>query len=245
MKVQAVFFDLFETLISEFENGIRKAPRSNHFVAQLGIDTKLFEIEWRSRQAHRMNGTFRDFPSVLRDILRTLGHEVSDETIHEIHNQRIASKLIPFRGIADSILDMLGQLRSAGIKIGLISNCTPEEVKAWEASVLAPYFDDVIFSYAVHTAKPEPLIYQLACQRLEVSPSESVFVGDGGSHELEGASSFGIQAYHATWFLSEDRASRITGFPKLSRPCELFDQIQRKNEAQSDRSRPHQPYKMM
>ncbi|SFD65392.1 putative hydrolase of the HAD superfamily [Paenibacillus catalpae] len=225
MRNQAVFFDLFETLITEFKNGIRKAPRSNHFVAQLGIDSTLFEREWRSRQEHRMNGTFPDFPSVLKDILNTLGHEVSEETIDNIHDERIASKTIPFNGIDPSILDMLGQLRSAGMKIGLVSNCTPEEVKAWEISALAPYFDDVIFSYAVNTAKPEPLIYQLACKRLGVSPSESVFVGDGGSNELSGASSFGMTAYHAAWFLPEDRASKITGYKKLRQPSELVDLI--------------------
>ncbi|MCM3626064.1 HAD-IA family hydrolase [Paenibacillus glycanilyticus] len=229
MRIQAVFFDLFETLITEFENGKRKASRSNHFVAQLGIDSKLFEAEWKKRQEHRMNGTFPDFPSVLEDILNTLGHDVPEESIHAIHEQRIASKSIPFNGIDSSVLEMLEQLRSEGVKIGLISNCTPEEVKAWEASALAPYFDDVVFSYAVHSAKPEPVIYQLACQRLGVLPSEAIFVGDGGSNELTGASSYGLHAYHATWFLTEDWAGKITGYPKLSRPSELIGQIQLRN----------------
>lgn len=223
MKVQAVFFDLFETLISEFENGVRKAPRSNHFVAQLGVDSKLFELEWRKRQEQRMNGTYPDFPAVLRDILGNLGHDVPEETIHAIHGQRIASKSIPFNGIDPAVKAMLEQLRLAGVKIGLISNCTPEEVKAWETSELAPYFDDVIFSYAVHAAKPDPSIYRLACHRMGVTPAEALFVGDGGSNELAGASSYGLRAYHATWFLPEERAGKITSFPKLSQPSDLVE----------------------
>ncbi len=46
MVIKAVFFDLFETLISEYENGKRKAPRSTHFVEQLGIESKVFDKEW-------------------------------------------------------------------------------------------------------------------------------------------------------------------------------------------------------
>lgn len=222
MKVQAVFFDLFETLITEFENGVRKAPRSNYFVGQLGVDTKLFEQEWRKRQEHRMNGTFPDFPSVLRDIMSTLGHEVAEEIIENIHNERIVSKSVPFNRIEPTILDMLGQLRSAGIKLCLISNCAPEEVSSWETSGLAPYFDDVIFSYAVNTAKPEPGIYKLACERIGVSPADSLFIGDGGSNELAGASISGLQAYQATWFLSEERAGKWTEFPKLRNPSQLI-----------------------
>ncbi|ACT02213.1 HAD family hydrolase [Paenibacillus sp. JDR-2] len=225
MRVQAVFFDLFETLITEFENGVRKAPRSNHFVGQLGVDTKLFEQEWKKRQVQRMNGTFPDFPSVLRDILSTLGHEAAEETIDNIHNERIASKAIPFNQIEPAILEMLGQLRLAGIKLCLISNCTPEEVSSWEASGLAAYFDDVIFSYAVNTAKPEPHIYQLACERIGVSPSDSLFIGDGGSNELTGAINSGLQAYHATWFLPEERAGKWTEFPKLRKPSQLIELI--------------------
>ncbi|TCM99017.1 putative hydrolase of the HAD superfamily [Paenibacillus sp. BK033] len=227
MKIQAVFFDLFETLITEFENGVRKAPRSNHFVGQLGVDAKLFEQEWKKRQERRMNGTFPDFPSVLRDILSTLGYEAAEEIIDNIHNDRVASKAIPFNRIEPAILEMLGQLRSAGVKVCLISNCTREEVASWESSELAPHFDEAIFSYAVHSAKPEPLIYQLACERIGVSPSDSVFVGDGGSSELDGASDYGLQAYHATWFLPEDRAGKITEYPKLTHPAELIELIAR------------------
>ncbi|WP_336772452.1 HAD family hydrolase [Paenibacillus sp. MMO-58] len=225
MKVQAVFFDLFETLITEFENGVRKAPRSNHFVGQLGVDTHLFEQEWKKRQERRMNGTFPDFPSVLRDILSTLGHEAAEEIIDNIHKERIASKSIPFNRIDPAILDMLEQLRSSGIKRCLISNCAPEEVYSWETSELAAYFDDVIFSYAVNTAKPEPHIYQLACERMGVSPTDSLFIGDGGSDELSGASSSGLQAYHATWFLPEERAGKWTEFPKLRTPSQLIELI--------------------
>lgn len=222
LEVKAVFFDLFETLISEYENGKRKAPRSTHFVEQLGIESKLFDKEWNKRQEKRMDGTYSDFPSVLSEIFNYLGHEVTDKKINEIHKERVMSKSIPFSSIDNEILEMLDQIRTSGLKICLISNCTPEEVSAWDSCSIAKYFDDVIFSFAVKTAKPNSSIYHLACQRMDVSPSESLFVGDGGSNELEGAARIGMRAYHATWFIPTFKSEKITGFPKLIKPSELL-----------------------
>ncbi|MDQ1914330.1 HAD-IA family hydrolase [Paenibacillus sp. GD4] len=222
MVIKAVFFDLFETLISEYENGKRKALRSTHFVEQLGIESKVFDKEWNERQEKRMDGTYSDFPSVLREIFTCLGHEVSIEIINAIHMERVKSKSIPFSRLDDEIVDMLEQIKALGIKICLISNCAFEEVSAWESCKLAKYFDDVIFSYAVKMAKPNSEIYQLACKRMDVSPSESLFVGDGGSNELQGAAQVGMVPYHATWFIPPFKSEKITDFPKLIKPSELL-----------------------
>lgn len=116
---------------------------------------------------------------------------------------------------------MLDLVKASGMKIGLISNCAPEEISAWKASALASYFDDVVFSYAVKLAKPDPAIYQLACSRLQVSPDESVFVGDGGSNELQGAAAVGMLPYQAAWFLPAFRRDRMKEFLKLEQPLAL------------------------
>lgn len=42
--------------------------------------------------------------------------------------------------------------------------------------------------------KPDPRIYHLACSRLEVLPQQCLYVGDGGSQELTGASRVGMHA---------------------------------------------------
>jgi HAD superfamily hydrolase (TIGR01549 family) len=221
LAIKAIFFDLFETLISEYANGKRKVPRSS-FVEQLGIESKLFDQEWNIRQEKRMDGTYANFPSVVREIFSCLGHEVDEESIEAFHKERTLSKSVPFSNIDVEIVHMLEQIKSCGMKIGLISNCTPEEIKAWPSSDLAKYFDDVIFSYQVRVAKPNPAIYQLACQRMNVSPIESIFVGDGGSNELEGATKVGMSAYHATWFIPSFKSEKISGYPKLTKPSDLL-----------------------
>jgi HAD superfamily hydrolase (TIGR01549 family) len=218
--IQAVFFDLYETLITEWDDNKRKATYS---VEELGIDNNIFKNEWATRRDKRMDGTFPDHKSVLKDILIAQGKLVDEKTIEKIHQDRVFSKSIPFKVIDSDIIKILQKLKELNIKIGLISNCAPEEVEAWDTCLLADLFDDVVFSYKVKQRKPNNDIYFTACQNLRVRPEVSFFVGDGGSNELQGASEVGMKAYHATWFQPEWLSAKITGFPKLINPMQLID----------------------
>ena len=91
-------------------------------------------------------------------------------------------------------METLVRLRNVGVKIGLISNCLADTSKLWPSTSLAPLFDRVLLSYVVGMMKPDPGIYGLACERLEVEPSDCLFIGDGGSGELTGASNVGMDA---------------------------------------------------
>ncbi len=64
--IKAVFFDLYETLITEWKDGQKKATYSTEL---LGLDQSKFKSEWELR----MDGTFPDHQSVLRDILSSQG----------------------------------------------------------------------------------------------------------------------------------------------------------------------------
>ena len=108
---------------------------------------------------------------------------------------------MPYERIEGTVLKALHGIRALGLKVGLISNCASEEVAAWPHSQLAPLFDVVDFSCETHHMKPEPEAYLLACRRLEVSPTQAVFVGDGGSDELAGAVRVGMVPVWSTWHL--------------------------------------------
>jgi len=219
--IKAVFFDLYETLITEWANGERKAT---HSIEQLGIPEDVFKEEWNIRVEKRMDGTFESYQCVLIDILQTLKMPIDDHVLTLIESERIKAKAIAFENIEKHIIDTLSHLKKMSIKIGLISNCTPEEITAWESSKLADFFDDVIFSFQAKCAKPSPEIYLTACRNLKVEPKDAIFVGDGGSNELEGASRVGIKAYHATWFQPEWLVKeKNLGFPQLKHPMELIE----------------------
>lgn len=76
--VRAIFFDLYETLITEWENNHKKAPYS---VGALEIDEEVYKKEWVLRRDRRMNGTFTNHQSVLRDILQSCGRPVDENAI--------------------------------------------------------------------------------------------------------------------------------------------------------------------
>ena len=103
---------------------------------------------------------------------------------------------------------MLDELQTMPIRLGLLSNAASEEIVTWPKSELAPYFTDVIFSCEVGLKKPDPRIYHLACERLNVSVDEVWFVGDGGSDELRGAAAVGLAPHWASWFLDAWPASK-------------------------------------
>lgn len=220
--LQAVIFDLYETLITEWENGSKKASYS---VELLGLEEALYRKEWHVRVNDRMDGTYPDHPSVLREILKENGLPIDEEAIQVIHEQRVYVKSVAFEHIDDTIIKMLENLKAQNIKIGLISNCTSEEIEGWYTSLLPPYFDDVVFSYEVKDRKPNPSIYLTACSNLGVKPEHCLFIGDGGSNELMGASEVGMRSYQATWYLSSRVSNVVSEFPRLRQPLEVLDLV--------------------
>lgn len=222
MQVSAVIFDLFETLITEFADGSRISKRSYNYAELLGISNEDYKAEWKKRQQQRMDGKFVSYEAVLLDIAASWGLETKQEAIDYLVEARLQEKTIPFARISDGIIALLEELKRRNIKIGLISNCSEEEVRGWRGSRLAGYFDDWLFSYEVGCSKPNTEIYKLACERLNVRADSSVFVGDGGSDELAGAQRAGFRTVlQAIWYNSY----LPSNYKRLKAPAALMDEL--------------------
>lgn len=218
MRIQAVFFDLFETLITEFADGNRISNRKYDYMQLLGLSAEAFKDEWRNHQEARMRGEFPTFNDVIRTILASRNLPVIEANVEFLYQERLKEKRLPFKQINLEVLELLRYLKQNQIKVGLISNCTEEEVRGWQDSALSEHFDDVVFSYQSEMCKPDKEIYMLACERLNVQPEASVFVGDGGSNELSGAKEAGLSVFQAIWFQSWIKSD----FMQLSSPSELI-----------------------
>ena len=196
--IQAVIFDLYETLVTEFDPDWRPGPS---VAERLGLPQAAFDAAWNSRYEARMTGRLPDFAAVLREVTAELGQTPNEAMIAQLRQERLKEKVIPFTHIDPAVLQMLNRLRAQSIKLGLITNAAPEEVAAWPESDLASFFDDMIASYQVGLLKPDAGIYRLACERLAVVPEATAFVGDGGNQELPGAAQASLRPFWATWFL--------------------------------------------
>ena len=229
MAVKVVIFDLFETLISEFDAG---HPSTTEVARTLGLPVEKFQHEYQNLRPARYTGQL-DYAASLRYIVRKLGGKSPENTIKTLTERRHSAFTVHLRCIDPEILNMLNEITSSGIRIGLISNTDGSEVLDWASSPLEHFFEVTIFSHAIGMVKPDPHIYQHACKNLGVAPSDCIFIGDGNSDELRGAAQVGMLPFCAAWFLRQhtDRLGadivmqRAAGYPVLYHPSEVADQV--------------------
>ena len=76
------------------------------------------------------------------------------------------------------MLEAIGRIRRRGIAVAaLTNNWAGEEDRTDD---LRDHFDAFVESSVVGLRKPDPRIYLLACENLEIEPSEAVFLDDIG-----------------------------------------------------------------
>jgi HAD superfamily hydrolase (TIGR01509 family) len=216
---EAILFDLFETLITE--SGTQPAGVSSLGPA-LGCAGEAFRARWKAYRAAVMLGRL-SFREALGQILVDLGKQPDEAEILRVAERRIRTKAMPFNRVEPDVLAVVRDLRSRGLRLGVVSNCFAEDVVAWARSQLASHFGCSVFSFEVHVAKPDREIYVEAARRLNVDVGGTWFVGDGMHDELQGARAAGLRAFRALWFLDRwptlrDDQQSIGG---LARPAEL------------------------
>ena len=90
-------------------------------------------------------------------------------------------------------------------KTGLLSNHFPDLRRALrEDWKIEAAFDTIVISAEVGFLKPDPQIYWLALDRLQVSPAEAVFIDDF-TRNLAGAEAIGLRTIH---FRNTDQVCR-------------------------------------
>jgi len=188
VRCKAVLFDLFHTLVS-----VESAEAPGRGTSTiLGVSRDVWNDQLHLHSPDRLCGRIKDPFEIIRRMARAVKPAVSDKVIKQAVDNRIARFRYSLHNIPDTIIDTLKQLKLRGKVLGLISNADATEKYGWDESPLQEYFDCVLFSCDVGYVKPDKKIYELCLGKLAVSPRESVFVGDGGSHELEGAKAVGI-----------------------------------------------------
>ena len=124
---------------------------------------------------------------------------------------------------------MLSQLKERGLLLGLISNCYAEEAKVIRKSELFSFFDGAYLSCELGIAKPDVAIFEKAMMELDVNPEECLYIGDGGSRELEAATALGMKAVQAVWYLQEGStqlSKRLVNFLQAETPLEVLNYLE-------------------
>jgi HAD superfamily hydrolase (TIGR01509 family) len=218
--IQAVLFDLFETLVTESGASIRRA---SSLAAELGVDEKAYRQHWRSLRSEIVLGRCR-FRDALTQIVRTLGGTPDEKLLEQLRSERLKQKAAVLRSVEPDVLAAIDALRARGLKLAVVTNSLAEDVAGWEGSPLRSYFDITLCSCAIGLAKPNPEIYLLGCRELCVPPDRALFIGDGADDELNGALSAGLHSCRALWFLSRwSHATLAQDEPGLWHPADVVE----------------------
>lgn len=220
VMIKAVIFDMYETLVTlcYTEPYFRVA-----MAADAKVPTETFGEAWDETIYDQSTGKLT-LEEALSYTLKKLGR-YSDETFKEMVRKRKDFKKDVFSHIHPDIVPMLERLKKSGMKIGLISNCFSEETEYIRQSILYPIFDAPLMSFEQGVCKPDKEIFLRCLKQLEVNAEECLYVGDGGSRELETAGEIGMRPVQAMWYLKEGTiqpSGRKEGFPHAEDPMDVL-----------------------
>ena len=189
-KPLAIVFDLIGTLTDgpsrlDFERQIERMART------LGVDAADFHTGWIRTANARHTGAFRCVEDNCAAICAELGVRAEPASLTSAAAIRIETMrrcLEPRR----EAISTLTHLRRGGLQLAIISDCSAEVPALFRETELVHAVDTALFSCSVGVKKPDHRIYSLALSALAVDPQHCIYVGDGGSDELAGASRVGM-----------------------------------------------------
>jgi len=164
LKYQAVIFDLFGTLVENFSIREHEGVLTE-MASVLAAPPDEFIRLWIDTFHQRATGALPTPEAEVEYICQELGTHVDEAKVKlaaQIRTNYTVRSLTPRTGSAET----LSHLKSKGLKTGLISDCSREV--------------------------PASRIYQIATEKLGVEPHSCLYIGDGSSRELTGASQVGM-----------------------------------------------------
>lgn len=177
--LQAVIWDFGGVLTSspfeaftryEAENGLPK-----DFVRSVNA-RNIHENAWAKLERSEVNAD--EFDALFRAESQALGHEVPGKDILGLLSGDIRT----------AVVEALKTCKSK-VKVGCITNNAPvgkgagmssDSKKAEKVSEIMTIFDHVIESSKLGIRKPDPRIYALMCEALDVDPAHCIYLDDLG-----------------------------------------------------------------
>lgn len=202
---RGILFDLFHTLTAR-ESEWSSCPMTSDL---LGIDRREWDRVLLESSRWRLVGEERDPYRIFRRLVDEVAPSMPEERIREVFERRIGRFRDCFRNIPAPNVEMLERLRHAGFRLALLSNADAMEAEAYRGCRLEGRFDVELFSCDAGSVKPEPEIFHACLDRLGLPASECLFVGDGGSDELQGAKAVGLRTVFVSGIIEELWPERI------------------------------------
>lgn len=201
---QAACFDLFNTLVS-----VGRVPDAvGRFTADIfGVDRDHWNEACFGPEHEICKPT--EHYQIIRSLAHSINPAIPDSLIRQATLERQRRFDHALLHVEAEVLEALAQLRERGLKLALVSNASTGEVRAWDESPLAAYFDVAVFSCECGYKKPDTAMYEHALRSLSSAAEHTLFIGDGGSREFLGAHQAGMHTVLNRQYLSQARYAKV------------------------------------
>ncbi len=203
-KIKAVIFDLYGTLIEIKE---KRYPYQN-LVAEIGLSLE----EKISAYGTILKGDHQSLKELAYKIKPT-------RKIDTRRYESMLSKELNSVEIYDDVKETLKELKSSGIRLGLISNLATPYKKPFYNLGLDKYIDEALFSCEEGIRKPDIEIYKRMARRLGALPSETIMAGDSLKNDVIGAHEAGLNAIYLD---RENKEKKYLNYKRISSLTEIF-----------------------
>ncbi|MBO4652297.1 MAG: HAD-IA family hydrolase [Lachnospiraceae bacterium] len=242
--IRAVIFDMFETLVTLFTG---RTYFSENIAEDLGVPLTEFRAAWHATEDERTIGKYtmeEGFSETLRKL-----NLYNEDWVELVCRKRREALGDTFSAVPEASVQLLKDLKAHGIRTALISNCFSDERAMILQSELYPLFDTVRLSFEQGVKKPDPSMYQSIMEEFGVTPAECLYIGDGGSHELQAARKLGMSAAQAMWFrpgMFEPHVSCpvFSDFPHLEKQADVVTEALRIDYEVTDHITPEEYMQM-
>jgi putative hydrolase of the HAD superfamily len=206
MRVKAVLFDLFETILllqKDVDYYDQCLKRLHEFLVSSGINVSFSDFrkayfKARSEVYSRISSNFEEphFSIRVSLALREMGYnyDVSHPLVRDA-TMAFSDEFMRYIYPDEDAYSVLKELHGK-YKTGIVSNfAIPECIhKLISIYGLGGFLDIIVISAEINRRKPDPTIFNIALSNLGVAAQDSVFVGDTPDVDVKGAKSVGMKA---------------------------------------------------
>jgi putative hydrolase of the HAD superfamily len=183
--VKACLVDVWQTMLfGNFEERVRV------LADYAGVDPDAWIASWLRNAVERDRGTISIADSFTQTLL-ACGAKPTPGLVADLMRMD-EEGMREYVRLYDDTVPFLTSLRSQGILIAIVSNCSETTRPLLEHLGVIPLADAVILSCEVGSAKPAPDIYVTALADLGVAAADAVFIDDNHSFCV-GAEAVGVR----------------------------------------------------
>jgi len=184
--IKAIIFDLDNTVLDRRTTFRRFASEFvqtyfSHLDDTQALVDRLIELD---------EDGYKDKRELFTELFNELPwpHKPSLDELMKFYEKEYVRNAVLMDGARDVLRSLQGKY-----KIGMITNGrTLIQYGKIDQLGIRDDFDTILVSEEAGVKKPDPRIFAIACERLEVRPEECIFVGDHPVNDIEGAHQTGM-----------------------------------------------------